>query len=139
MNYRLFVRKNTQLARCPNCGKIASLRRSRTRNLFEKFFKRLKFSPYFCQSCGWRGKIFSYRFGKNFLQLLLIYILLMIASAYIVQKFLRSYFDWFFVVKTNNCIFWITEKIGLLYRQNHVTRKRYMSKLVKKILMYFYH
>lgn len=93
MNFGLFVRRNAQLARCPNCGKIASLRRSRSRNMVEKLLRRIKLTPYFCQSCGWRGKIFSYRFGKNFLRLVIIYIILMLASAYIVQKFLKNYFD----------------------------------------------
>ncbi|MFA5404283.1 MAG: hypothetical protein WC358_05060 [Ignavibacteria bacterium] len=93
MNLRLFVRKNVQLARCPNCGKIASLRRSRTRNFIEKISKKIKLSPYFCQSCGWRGKIFSYKTSKNFFQLIILYATLMILSAYIVQKFLKSYFD----------------------------------------------
>jgi len=93
LNLRLFVRKNVQLARCPNCGKIAALRRSRTRNLGEKIMKKIKLSPYFCQSCGWRGKIFSYKMSKNFFQLVLLYISLMVLSAYIVQKFLKSYFD----------------------------------------------
>jgi predicted RNA-binding Zn-ribbon protein involved in translation (DUF1610 family) len=93
VNLRLFIRKNVQLARCPNCGKIASLRRSRTRNIVEKLLKRIKLSPYFCQSCGWRGKIFSYKVSKHFIQLILMYIILMILSAYIVNKFLKSYFD----------------------------------------------
>jgi len=93
LNLRLFIRKNVQLARCPNCGKIAALRRSRTRNMGEKIMKKIKFSPYFCQSCGWRGKIFSYKTSKNFIQLVLMYVILMVLSAYIVQKFLKSYFD----------------------------------------------
>ncbi|MCX6162861.1 MAG: hypothetical protein NTV87_16195 [Ignavibacteriae bacterium] len=93
MNFKFLIKKNVQLARCPNCGTIAALRRSRSRNILEKILKKIKLSPYFCQSCGWRGKVVTYKLSKNYLQLIFMYIIIMLISAYIVQKFLRSYFD----------------------------------------------
>jgi len=93
LNLKLFIKKNVQLSRCPNCNTIASLRRSRSRNIWERFMKKLKVSPYFCQSCGWRGRLFTYKLSRNFVKLIILYLFLMTITAYIVQKFLKSYFD----------------------------------------------
>lgn len=93
MNYKLFLKKNVSLARCPVCNEIASLRRSRSRNLFEKFVKYFKFRFYSCQKCGWRGIIYPYRFAKNFIFLILLYTLSALFSIYVVEKFLQSYFN----------------------------------------------
>ncbi|MCX6157124.1 MAG: hypothetical protein NTY74_03990 [Ignavibacteriae bacterium] len=93
MNLKLFIKKNVQLARCPNCNTIASLRRSRSRNIFEKIIKKLKISAYFCQSCGWRGRLLTFKLSRNFFKLIFFYIMTMVVSAYIVLRFLRSYFD----------------------------------------------
>ncbi len=93
MNTKLFFRRNIQLNRCPYCNEIATLRRSRSRNIFEKILKKLKYAPYVCRNCGWRGKIFSYKIARNFLQLVILYAFIIIFAVYIVKKFLSKYFD----------------------------------------------
>ena len=92
MNFKLFIRKNISLARCPNCNDLAALKRSRTRNIFEKALKQINFKFYTCQSCGWRGTKFSYKFSRNFFFLVILYFLIVIVATYLVRLFLESYF-----------------------------------------------
>jgi predicted RNA-binding Zn-ribbon protein involved in translation (DUF1610 family) len=93
MNTKLFIRRNILLNRCPGCNSIATLRRSRSRNLFERVLKLIKLKPYVCRECGWRGKIFPFKPAKNILTLLLFYALVVVVSVYIVKRFLASYFN----------------------------------------------
>jgi len=93
MNTKLFIRKNVQLNRCPACNEIATLRRSRSRNIFERILKKFKYSSYVCRNCGWRGKLFSFKPAKNFLQILVMYIVIVIIVAYIINKFLMNTFQ----------------------------------------------
>lgn len=93
MNTKLFYRRNIQLNRCPFCNEIATLRRSRSRNILEKILKKLKYAPYVCRNCGWRGKIFSYKIARNFIQLIILYTIIVVLAVYIVKKFLSGYFN----------------------------------------------
>lgn len=93
MNWKLLRKKNVQFYKCPNCSEIATLKRSRSRNIYEKFLKHLKISIFFCESCGWRGKIFTYKLSSNFLQIIIIYFIVIIITSFLVNKFLKNYFD----------------------------------------------
>ncbi len=93
MNWKIFIKKNVQLSICPNCNEIATLKRSRSRSLFEKALKQMKITTFFCESCGWRGKIFIYKLSKNYIQIIIIYLIVIIISGYLVNKFLKNYFD----------------------------------------------
>jgi predicted RNA-binding Zn-ribbon protein involved in translation (DUF1610 family) len=78
-NYNLFVFKDPSFDPCPSCGKIATLRRSRTRSTKEWFFKGLLFFSYYrCRDCGWRGKRSTVMLKIKSFKLILIYIIVAI-------------------------------------------------------------
>jgi len=75
---------------CPSCSQRNVLVNSRPRNSKERVIKTLTwFAPYRCKECGWRG--FKSRIslsGKN-LKNGLIYILLMLLTAFVVYQVLK--------------------------------------------------
>jgi transposase-like protein len=75
---------------CPSCAQRNVLINSRPRNNKERIVKSFTwFAPYRCKSCGWRG--YKSRIsitGKN-VKNGIIYLLLMVATAFIVYQVLK--------------------------------------------------
>jgi uncharacterized protein with PIN domain len=94
MNFKVMVRKNVELSRCPSCNSIATLKKSRSRNLFERFIIKLFFfRAFICRNCGWRGNFFRFKLARNGLKVLFIYVAAVIVSAFIVRYFLNRTFS----------------------------------------------
>ena len=75
-NYNLFVFKDPSFDACPSCGKLSTLRRSRTKNIKEWSFKSILFFSYFrCRECGWRGKRSTLHLKIKSFRLIIIYLL----------------------------------------------------------------
>jgi hypothetical protein len=72
---------------------LASLRRSRSRNLLEKILRNIQFKYFSCQNCGWRGAKFGYKLSRNVISLAFIYLFIALTAFYLVKKFLTSYFN----------------------------------------------
>lgn len=83
---KIIFHKNPAFDKCPNCGEIASLRRSHARTTFEKL---LKFTGYIkiyrCRQCGWRGNRSTFTFKITSVKTLLIYALLILLTAAVVK------------------------------------------------------
>jgi len=92
MTLKLFTHKNISLQKCPECGEIATLRRSRSRKFRDYILKPLKIKPYSCRSCGWRGRKFTYRITKNYKQVLAIYAILAVITFFLVRVLLKKFF-----------------------------------------------
>jgi predicted RNA-binding Zn-ribbon protein involved in translation (DUF1610 family) len=76
-NYNLFTVKDPSFDPCPSCGKIATLRRSRTKNVKEWSIKNVFFYSYFrCRECGWRGRRSTIAFKVKSLRLIILYLVM---------------------------------------------------------------
>jgi predicted RNA-binding Zn-ribbon protein involved in translation (DUF1610 family) len=77
-------------SKCPSCSSESTLRNSRPRNTKERFIRAITWLDlYRCKKCGWRGWKINLRVGQRVIRKLIIYLLLMIAAAFIVYKLLK--------------------------------------------------
>jgi len=84
-------KRDASFDKCPSCGAIGKLRRSRAQSTFEQVVKKLGFLNYFrCRDCGWRGSRLSFGFNKTSLKTILIYLFLMLATAVVVKFVLQK-------------------------------------------------
>jgi predicted nucleic-acid-binding Zn-ribbon protein len=83
---------NPVFKKCPECGAPGTLHRSRARTFFEQIIKKVSFyNIYRCKNCGWRGYLSTLIITKNSIINLLIYILLILGSAYIIRFVLTRF------------------------------------------------
>ena len=83
--------KTFQNSNCPSCSNANSLRNSRPRKNLEKLIKSVTwFDLYRCKNCGWRGYKSNLRLTAKTLKTFLIYLLLMLVSAFIVSQILKK-------------------------------------------------
>ena len=88
----LSFKKDATFDKCPKCKSVGKLRRSRAKTPFEQGIKKIGiFNYYRCRECDWRGSRLNVGFGKASLKTLLIYLLLMIATAVIVQFVVQKF------------------------------------------------
>ncbi|MCX7878235.1 MAG: hypothetical protein N2510_06275 [Ignavibacteria bacterium] len=93
MQLKIFLKTFPETTACPSCGKIGTIRRSRSRNLFETILKATNIiSPYKCRECGWRGYQKKYTMNFNSFITLGIYIILILLSVYIITAVLKRNF-----------------------------------------------
>ena len=79
-------KKDASFDKCPNCKAVGKLRRSRAKTPFEQGIKKLGvFNYYRCRECGWRGLRLNISIGKISLKTVLLYLFLMLATAFIVK------------------------------------------------------
>lgn len=90
MELKVFINRNASLERCPNCKSFATLKKSRSRNLYEKFIKLFLLRTYKCKDCGWRGSKSRYKLSKNAFKTLMIYLIIIALSIYIVNRVLSN-------------------------------------------------
>jgi predicted RNA-binding Zn-ribbon protein involved in translation (DUF1610 family) len=85
LDYKIIVSKNPVFDKCPECGAIGTLHRSRARNTKEMLIKALTpFKLYRCKKCGWRGYRSTITLTLGSLKALLLYLVLALITAYIV-------------------------------------------------------
>ena len=93
MQLRIFFKAFPETSRCPSCGKIGTIRRSRAKNVFESA---VKFSQvanvYKCRECGWRGVLKKYMVNKYSFITLAFYIVLIFSVAYVIRQVLMKNF-----------------------------------------------
>jgi len=84
--------KDPSFDKCPECGNIATLRRSRPKNFVETIIKSfLIYNYYRCRNCGWRGLRANFSLKKISLKNTIIYIGLMLFVAFL-TKFIITRF-----------------------------------------------
>lgn len=91
---KLVINKNPLFDKCPECKEVATLHRSRARNIVESFIKRFTFFKiYRCTKCGWRGYRSTLAFTKASAKTLFFYILLAAVTAivvrFVIAKFIK--------------------------------------------------
>jgi hypothetical protein len=93
LQLRIFFKTFPETSKCPSCGQIGRIRRSRTRNLFEMILKSTNFfGIYKCRDCGWRGYLKRFTFNYYSLITASFYLLLIFSVAYIITKVLKKNF-----------------------------------------------
>jgi hypothetical protein len=94
LQLRIFFKSFPETSKCPSCGKVGTIRRSRARNVIENI---LKFSGlvnmYKCRGCGWRGVIKRYTINRYSFITLMFYIALVFLAMYIVTSVLKKNFE----------------------------------------------
>ncbi len=85
LDYKIIVSKNPVFDKCPSCGEIGTLHRSRARNTKERLIKALTpFKIYRCKKCGWRGYRSTITLTLGSLKAIILYLFLAALTAYIV-------------------------------------------------------
>ena len=85
------LRRDATFDRCPKCNSIGKLRRSRAKSTLEHAVKKLGIFNYSrCRECGWRGSKFSLKFSRTSFKSILIFLLLMFATAVTVMFVIKK-------------------------------------------------
>ncbi|HWA07061.1 MAG TPA: hypothetical protein VG961_10985 [Ignavibacteria bacterium] len=93
MQLRIFFKTFPETSKCPSCGKIGTIRRSRTKNFFETSVKLSRVANlYKCRECGWRGMLKKYTVNKYSFITLVFYIVLVVSVAYVIRQVLMNNF-----------------------------------------------
>lgn len=87
----ILFKKDHSFEQCPSCNAVGQLRKSRPKNKFERSSKLGLWSYYRCKDCGWRGRKFCFSFRRTSFKTILIYILLMLATAVIVRFIIQKF------------------------------------------------
>jgi predicted RNA-binding Zn-ribbon protein involved in translation (DUF1610 family) len=93
LRLKIFYKTFPETSRCPACGKIGTVRRSRSRNFFESILKASNvFGIYKCKECGWRGIQKKISLNRYSLVTIVFYSGLILTVAYIISKVLKKNF-----------------------------------------------
>jgi predicted RNA-binding Zn-ribbon protein involved in translation (DUF1610 family) len=93
LQLRIFFKAYPETAKCPSCGRIGTIRRSRARNVFESAIKYTQLaSLYKCRDCGWRGVLKKYTINRYSILTLIFYSVLILSVAYIITTVLKKNF-----------------------------------------------
>jgi len=89
---KIFIYRNPQLSRCPSCTALATLHRSRARNMWEQIVRKTTFyKTYRCKECGWRGFRSTITFTRKSLKAIIIYASLILLTAWLARYFILNY------------------------------------------------
>lgn len=88
----LIFKKNPIYEKCPSCTAINSLRKSRSRTVWERINKNITpFGVYRCKKCGWRGYRTRFVLTKKSLRNAFVYLVLVLISAFIINQILKRF------------------------------------------------
>jgi predicted RNA-binding Zn-ribbon protein involved in translation (DUF1610 family) len=93
LQLKIFFKAFPETSKCPSCGKIGTIRRSRTRNFLETAAKSTGVvSIYKCRECGWRGFLKRYMINRYSFFTVIFYGILILSVAYIITQILKKNF-----------------------------------------------
>jgi len=94
LQLKIFFKAFPETSKCPSCGKIGTIRRSRTKNFAEFLVKSSGVANlYKCRECGWRGPLKKYTVNKYSFVTLIFYAILIFSVAYIITNVLKKNFS----------------------------------------------
>ncbi len=89
---KVLINRNPQFSRCPECNKVGSLHRSRSRNMFEQIIRHTTFlKTYRCKECGWRGFRSTVVIKKKSVRSLASYFVLILITAFIARYLILNF------------------------------------------------
>lgn len=89
---KIFINRNPYFSRCPECKKMGSLHRSRSRNMIEQIIRRITFYKTFrCKECGWRGYRSSVIITKRSFKNIVTYLILILVTAFLARFLLLRF------------------------------------------------
>jgi predicted RNA-binding Zn-ribbon protein involved in translation (DUF1610 family) len=93
LQLKIFFKTYPETSRCPSCGKIGAIRRSRTKNFMEATLKSTRLANLFkCRECGWRGVLIKYTVNKYSFITFFLYAILIVSVAYVIRQVLMNNF-----------------------------------------------
>lgn len=88
---KILLKTDHTFAKCPNCGAVGKLRRSKTKNSVERSWKLGFWGYYRCRECDWRGKKLSISMRRITYKTIILYLFLMLATAVIVRLVIQKF------------------------------------------------
>lgn len=89
---RIFIYRNPQFNRCPECKGISVLHHSRAKNMKEQIIKRITFYKlYRCNECGWRGFLSTIVLTTESIKAVFMYLSLILITGYVIRFFLSKF------------------------------------------------
>lgn len=87
-------RRDASFSKCPSCNQYNTLRRSKTRSVFEAVIKAATwFKVYRCTNCGWRGYKSTFVLTMDGVKMIATYLAIALATGYavkfVIQRFVR--------------------------------------------------
>ena len=93
MQLKIFFKAFPETSKCPSCGKVGCIRRSRTKNILETTVKYTGVANFYkCRECGWRGVMKKYLVNSYSFITILFYGVLIFLVAYVITTVLKRNF-----------------------------------------------
>lgn len=84
---QVILRLDPSYKKCPSCGEVNVLRRSRTKNIFENLLRLTKiYKMYRCRKCNWRGALSTVIITTQSFKNLSVYVIILFFIWYIISK-----------------------------------------------------
>jgi predicted RNA-binding Zn-ribbon protein involved in translation (DUF1610 family) len=95
LQLKIFFKAFPETSKCPSCGKIGTIRRSRAKSFWESLIKASRIANmYKCRECGWRGIQKKYLVNKFSFITISFYSILIVLVAYIISQVLKRNFGY---------------------------------------------
>ncbi len=88
---KFLLKKDHIFEKCPNCGVVGRLRRSKPKTSVERSGKLGIWAYYRCRECDWRGKKLSISMRRISYKTIILYLFLMLATAAIVRLVIQKF------------------------------------------------
>jgi predicted RNA-binding Zn-ribbon protein involved in translation (DUF1610 family) len=83
---KIILRLDPSYKKCPSCGEVNTLRRSRAKTFFENLLKVTGiYKMYRCRKCNWRGPLSTIVITAQTMKNLLIYVLVLLFTLYLIS------------------------------------------------------
>lgn len=91
MDFRIFKSYKPEFTKCISCGETGSLKKYRSRGIFDRVAKLFFFKRFFCKNCQWKGRYFTLKLTKKWHKVIFFYIIIIIATIIIIYNYLEKF------------------------------------------------
>ena len=89
---KIIFRLDPSYKKCPSCGEVNTLRRSRTKNILEDALKLTGvYKMYRCRKCNWRGSLSTIVITAQSMKNLSVYVILLAVTIIIIEKVVSAF------------------------------------------------